>query len=208
MLISLRNDHREHLKLLLSQPEQVVADFCKLTVDYIQKGPSPKLYNTAALKLKVTPDAIQNCVYGLVNLLLVACKHQLSEADFRDSLLTLGFSEELTPILIQFYDGNKSEISNLKSSTLSEPHYDDLQWRLEVQLGSRALLKQVTPLIAMDLILKTKQEPEMHIEHKLLQTDLTNLLHITNELEKALDESRSRHSRKIQRMLNTYSQNN
>ncbi|XP_066155634.1 COMM domain-containing protein 2 [Euwallacea fornicatus] len=207
MLISLRNDHRDHLKLLLSQPEQVVADFCKLTVDYIQKGPSPKLYNTAASKLNVTPDAILNCVYGLVNLLLVAYKHQLSEADFRDSLLTLGFSEELTPILIQFYEKNKSEVLKLKSRGLSEPHYDDLQWRLEVQLGSRALLEQVTPLIAMDLTLKTEQGAEAHIEHKLLQTDITNLLHIANELEKALSESRSRHSRKVQRVLSNYTQN-
>lgn len=70
-------------------------------------------------------------------------------------------------------------------------------------MASRSLLHQVTPLITMDLQLKQDEEDgQGKHEHILLQTDPTNLVHITEELEKALNESRSRHSRKIQRALN------
>ncbi|CAG9768553.1 unnamed protein product [Ceutorhynchus assimilis] len=197
MLISLRNDHKEHLQLLTAQPEQVVADFCKLASDFLENGPTAKLFSTAASKLDVTVDVIENCIYGLINLLLIACKHQLSEADFRDSVLTLGFSENQETLLSKFYDTKKSLIHKINTKGLTGPHYHDLQWRFEVQLASRSMLQQVTPLITMDLALKTGSE----ISHQILQTDPTNLLHLANELEHALNQSRSRHSRKVQRAL-------
>lgn len=60
----------------------------------------------------------------------------------------------------------------------------------------------------MDLTLKTHKEDSLdpELKHTLLQTDPTNLLHLANELENALVESRSRHSRKIQRALNNMQQ--
>lgn len=70
-------------------------------------------------------------------------------------------------------------------------------------MSSRSLHQQVVPLMTLDLGLKTLKEDGSGYEkeHHLLQTDITNLQHITHELEKALIESRSRHSRKIQRAL-------
>lgn len=55
----------------------------------------------------------------------------------------------------------------------------------------------------MELVLKKKNEESTGIDREkiLVQTDPNNLLHIANELESALTESRSRHSRKIQRAL-------
>ncbi|KAJ8960794.1 hypothetical protein NQ318_020090 [Aromia moschata] len=203
MLVSLRSDHKEHLELLTKQPIQVVVDFCKLAIDFIQNGPNLKRYTTAAQKLNVEVDVVQNCIYGLINLLRVSCKHKLSEADFRDSVLTLGFSEEQQTVLSKFYQTKQNEVHQLNRRSINEPHYDDLKWRFEIQVASRALLQQATPLIAMELQLKTRKDYEMDVEKEkiLLQTDLNNLLHMANELENALVESRSRHSRKIQRAL-------
>lgn len=55
----------------------------------------------------------------------------------------------------------------------------------------------------MELALKKRNEEGLGIDREkiLLQTDPNNLIHIANELENALIESRSRHSRKIQRAL-------
>lgn len=95
MLISLRNDHKEHLSLLSNQSVQsctfnklmllllifvfsVLIDFCKLAIDFLQAGPNLKLYGAAAEKLSVELDVVQNCVYGLVNLLLLSCKHKVN----------------------------------------------------------------------------------------------------------------------------------
>lgn len=68
------------------------------------------------------------------------------------------------------------------------------------QTASRSLLKQVAPLVTLDLSLKNPDNPE-EIEHVLLQTDPTNLLHITQELEEALQESRSQHIRRISKAV-------
>lgn len=126
---------------------------------------------------------------------------QLSEADFRDSVLTIGFSAEQQSVLSKFYDSKQNDIQEvLSKQEIKEPHYHDLEWRFEVVVSSRALLEQVTPLVTMDLQLKTENEED--VKHVLLQTDPTNLVHLTEQLEKALNESRSRHSRKIQRALN------
>lgn len=129
---------------------------------------------------------------------------QLSEADFRDSVLTIGFSTEQQSVLSKFYESKQKDIQEVLSRLeIKEPHYHDLEWRFEVVVSSRALLEQVTPLVTMDLQLKTenKENGDTDIKHVLLQTDPTNLVHLTEELEKALNESRSRHSRKIQRAL-------
>lgn len=58
-------------------PFTVVVDFCKLAIDFIQNGNNMKLYSMAAQKLQVEAESVQNCVYGLVNLLLLSCKHKV-----------------------------------------------------------------------------------------------------------------------------------
>jgi hypothetical protein len=138
-----------------------------------------------------------------VNLIVESSRHQLSDLDFRDSVLTLGFSEEHQQILEVFYKGKKQEIHDaLARLTLDLPHYQDLEWRFEVQLASRALHHQVTPLITMNLTLETKTalaSGSTSRKNVVLQTDPTNLVHVTQVLEEALRGSRSQHSRQIQR---------
>lgn len=71
-----------------------------------------------------------------------------------------------------------------------------------VQLASRALHHQVTPLITMHLTLETKTafaSGSTSRKNVVLQTDPTNLVHVTQVLEEALRGSRSQHSRQIQR---------
>lgn len=55
----------------------MVLDFCKLAADFLQNGPNTKRYFTAAQKLEVDTDLVTNCVYGVVNLLLIACKNKV-----------------------------------------------------------------------------------------------------------------------------------
>lgn len=64
------------------------------------------------------------------------------------------------------------------------------------QVASRSLPHQVTPLIALDLSLQSQNQNEPR--NILLQTDTTNLSHITTKLKAALAESRTSYSRKLQ----------
>ncbi|KAG7200521.1 hypothetical protein KM043_001085 [Ampulex compressa] len=201
MLLTLKPDHKKHVMFLTEQIPQVLQDFCKLALDYLQKGPNIKLYTAAAQKLEVELDVIKNSVEGLVNLLLESCRYKLSAEDFRDSVIALGFSEEKEVILSRLYDVKKNEISDsLADIGIKLPQYHDIEWRFEVQVASRSLLKQVAPLVVMDLSLKNSGKPD-DIEHVLLQTDPINLLHMAQELEEALQEGRSQHIRRISRAI-------
>ncbi|KMQ92154.1 comm domain-containing protein 2, partial [Lasius niger] len=134
MLLTLKPDHKKHVLFLAEQSPPVLQDFCKLALDYLQKGPNVKVYNAAAQKLNVELDAIKNSVEGLVNLLLESCKHKLNPEDFRDSVIALGFTEEKEAILSKLYSIKKDEISNaLEEIGFKLPGYHDMEWRFEVQ---------------------------------------------------------------------------
>ena len=54
--------------------------------------------------------------------------------------------------LFQLYQEHCSEIrSILGQKAMDLPHYHDLEWRLEVQLSSRALSRQVEPTVLLRL---------------------------------------------------------
>ncbi|CAD1475915.1 unnamed protein product, partial [Heterotrigona itama] len=125
----------------------------------------------------------------------------LNSEDFRDSIISLGFLEQQEVILSKLYNVKKDEISNtLKDIGFKLPEYHDMEWRFEVQIASRALLKQVAPLITLDLSIKNSDKDE-NIEHVLLQTDPVNLSHITQQLEEALQEGYSQHIRRLSRAI-------
>ncbi|CAG9835241.1 unnamed protein product [Diabrotica balteata] len=201
MLISLKKIHKEHLHYLTLQPSQIVEEFCTLVTEFLDNGPNIERYAKIARKLGIEQEIIENTVYGITQLLLLSCKYKLSEADFRDSVLTLGFSPEQQTVLSNLYNSKQSKIHEVLKVPIKEPHFDDLRWRFEAQVSSRSLLHHVVPLVTMELTTKTEVGGTFEKEKCLLQTDPNNLLHIVNELERALAESKSRHSRKIQRAL-------
>ncbi|XP_031366854.1 COMM domain-containing protein 2 [Apis dorsata] len=201
MLLTLKPDHKKHVLLLTDYTPQVLQDFCKLALDYLQKGPNIKLYNAAAQKLEVEVSLIKNSVEGLVNLLIESCRYKLNSEDFRDSITSLGFSEQQEIILSKLYNVKKDEIlDTLKNIGFKLPKYHDMEWRFEVQIASRALLKQVAPLITLDLSIKNSDKDE-NIEHILLQTDPINLSYITQQLEEAVQEGYSQHIRRLSRVI-------
>ena len=66
-----------------------------------------------------------------------------------------------------------------------------------LQLSSRTLRQQVTPTILLKLRTRNGDESDV----KLLQTDVVNLLHLTEVLEEALDATKLASYRKLQRNL-------
>lgn len=149
------------------------------------------------------------CLYILSLLLLLLFSTnetfclQLNEADFRDSLLTLGFSSEQQSFFIKLCESKRDQFREILATLeLQEPNYHDLDWRFEIVAASRSLPEQVTPIITLDLQLKMQNAK---VKRLLLQTDVVSLVHVTHELEKALNESKGRHCRRIERMLHSHS---
>uniref|UniRef100_A0AAZ3R5V5 COMM domain-containing protein n=1 Tax=Oncorhynchus tshawytscha TaxID=74940 RepID=A0AAZ3R5V5_ONCTS len=166
---------------------------------FLRKGTNPKIYEGAARKLSVDAETVQHGVEGLMYLLTESSKLMISEVDFQDSVLVLGFTEELNHLLQQLYLENRKEIRHILGElTPSLPHYHNLEWRLDVQLASRALRQQVKPTVTMKLHL---EESGGDKSAKVLQTDPATLMHLIQELEKALAELKTTHCRRILRNI-------
>ncbi|XP_016131998.1 COMM domain-containing protein 2 isoform X3 [Sinocyclocheilus grahami] len=149
-------------------------------------------------KLDVSSERVQHGVEGLMYLLTESSKLTISEVDFQDSVLVLGFSEELNALLLQLYLENRKEVRQILSILApSLPHYHNLEWRLDVQLASRALRHQVKPTVTLKLHLEDGAKRSARV----LQTDPATLQHLIDELERALAELKSSHCRRILRNI-------
>ncbi|XP_011557513.3 uncharacterized protein LOC105388323 [Plutella xylostella] len=241
MIIFLSELQKDHLNLVIKQSPQVLVDFCKLAIDYLSNGINHAKYSTAANKFDTSITNIQNLVHAIVFLLVEGSKHNLSDCDFKSSLAIAGFPAEHQEVLIKLYNTKKSEISEcLHVLQQADLVYQDLTWRMEVEVASRFNNETVKPNISMDFVLmkpkkivpesalncvdfnSTKKETSIMeldinksveeataasqcqnvISHILLQCDLPNLLHLTNQLDQALKESKSQHVRKVKSALN------
>ncbi|XP_072516300.1 COMM domain-containing protein 2 [Salminus brasiliensis] len=198
MLLVLSDEHKEHLGFLPEVDPAVVGEFGRIAVEFLKKGSNPKIYEGAARKLNVPSETVQHGVEGLMYLLTESSKLMISEIDFQDSVLVLGFSEELNKLLLQLYLENRKEIRQILSELApSLPHYHNLEWRFDVQLVSRALRQHVKPAISLKLHLESGGIQTARV----LQTDPATLLHLIQELERALAEVKSNHCRRILRNI-------
>ncbi|KAK6308686.1 hypothetical protein J4Q44_G00201490 [Coregonus suidteri] len=125
----------------------------------------------------------------------------ISEVDFQDSVL--GFTEELNQL--QLYLDHMKEIRHILSvltHSLPRPGVEagctgtvvSLPACLLFLLASRALRHQVKPTLSMKLHL---EESGGEKSAKVLQTDPATLMHLIQDLEKALAELKTTHCRRI-----------
>lgn len=193
------DEYKEHLAFLPKVDPAVVAEFGRIAVEFLKRGINAKIYDGAARKLNFPIETVQHGVEGLMFLLTESSKLMISEVDFEDSVLVLGFSKELNQILLQLYLENRNEIRNIQTQLApSLPSYHNLEWRLDVQLASRSLRQQVVPVVTMRLLLDTAGGEQ---SARLLQTDPSTLLHLVSTLEAALASMKTNHARRILRNI-------
>lgn len=198
MLLVLSEDHKDHLAFLSEVDTAVVAEFGRIALEFLRRGTSPKIYEGAARKLGVPVEIVQHGVEGLMFLMTESAKHMISEADFLDSVLVLGFGEELNQILLQLYVQHQSQIRSILSQlAFNLPAYHNMEWRLDVQLASRSVHQQVIPILTMHLLLMRGYDSSSMV----LQTDPNTLLHLISSLEAALAAMKNSHVRRILRNI-------
>ncbi|XP_070816900.1 COMM domain-containing protein 2 [Chaetodon trifascialis] len=198
MLLVLSEDLKEHLTFLLKIDAAVVGEFGRIALEFLRRGTSPKIYEGAAKKLCVPVEMVQHGVEGLMFLMTESSKHMISEVDFLDSVLVLGFGEELNQILLQLYLQHHNQIRSILSQLPSSlPAYHSLEWRLDVQLASRSVHQQVIPMLMMHLLLRRGCDSSSRV----LQTDPNTLLHLISTLEAALAAMKTSHARRILRNI-------
>ncbi|KAM9384410.1 COMM domain-containing protein 2 [Pholidichthys leucotaenia] len=201
MLLVLSEDHKDHLSFLAKVEPTVVGEFGRIALEFLRRGTSPKVYEGAARKLGVPVELVQHGVEGLMFLMTESSKHMISEVDFLDSVLVLGFGEELNQMLLQLYLQHHGQVRTILSQLPSTlPAYHNLEWRLDVQLASRSFRHQVIPMMTIRLLLTRGCGSSDHIS-RVLQTDPSTLLHLISTLEAALAAMKTSHARRILRNI-------
>ncbi|CAK6978169.1 COMM domain-containing protein 2 [Scomber scombrus] len=202
MLLVLSEDHKEHLSFLPKVDTAVVGEFGRIALEFLKKGTTPKIYEGAARKLCVPVEMVQHGVEGLMYLMTESSKHMISEVDFLDSVLVLGFVEELNQILLQLYLQHQSQIRSVLSLLPSNlPAYHNVEWRLDVQLASRSVRQQAIPMLSLRLLLMRGCDSCIDHSSRVLQTDPSTLLHLISTLEAALAAMKTSHTRRILRNI-------
>lgn len=77
------------------------------------------------------------------------------------------------------------------------PAFRSLDWRLDVQMGSRCLRGQATPKMTIKLETEEGGRPTT----EFLQADLADMEHMCREIKNALQEGRSNHARRVSRSI-------
>lgn len=107
----------------------------------------------------------------------IVLSFQVTEIDFLDSILVLGFPEELNKELLRLYQENCKGIRAILSEmSLDLPHYHDLEWRFDVQLASRSLHRQAQPSILLRLHTKERGKVIMLAENNYQTDGLTDTI--------------------------------
>lgn len=208
MLLVLSEQHKGHLSFLSSVDPEVVVEFGRISLDFLRRGTSPKIYEAAARKLGASVEQVQRAVEGLMFLVLESCRRTLSETDFLDSVLVLGFSQDLNNTLLQLYLQQSAQVRPLLAQLAPTlPNYHSLEWRLDVNMSSRALRQQLCPVMTLCLWLTTGGSAGGSgagaggPERRLLQARPATVLHLLSVLEGALDSLKSSHTRRILRNI-------
>uniref|UniRef100_A0A182K691 COMM domain-containing protein n=1 Tax=Anopheles christyi TaxID=43041 RepID=A0A182K691_9DIPT len=216
----IRPDQSKQLRFLLDQPEEVLIEFCKLAIEYINSGINEKKCTVAAKKLSSTYEIVRGALEGLVALLIDSTKLALSEREFTSVVQTAldTINEKQTEILWQFITSKRNLVDNvLRASCQDELYFRDLEWRIEGRIASRTLRSQATPVIKMKFHLDTECVSEyrekLHSEpvdempeiesakptptrrEVLAETDPIMLQHMIQVLEQGLLEARTRRVR-------------
>ena len=196
MLLKISSENLQHLAFLHEAKDEIIKEFVNVSLEFLTSGINKRIFKVASQKLQAEESVVENVVIGLMQLFAEATKYKLSNEDLFDSLLAMGFSEVIANTIKEAFSGSATR-RTLTSCASTLPEYDNLEWRVDVQLGTRSLHQQITPLIRMKLHTSDGDQ----IKTNDVQTDPVNLLHMSRVVEEALEEMKSNHVRRILRNI-------
>ena len=122
-----------------------------------------------------------------------------------EELLTQGMdapalSSDAQTMLRTFYAQVAPELEQELKRFLHLPRYEKLAWRLQVRLGGRYIPRRA-PQPSFLIRLHTTKGDDRPAGQHLMRADLANMRRLTSELECALREDKSTHSRRVARRI-------
>lgn len=199
-LVALSAEALADAKLLPSFPGEVLAEFCKIAVDQVKSGSVNKAkYTKAADALKVDLASLVSAIQSLSHILLEGARRNATGDDLVNSLDGITLAEEQKAAVREAYALYFRDLRSLLADlSFKLPHYHNLEWRLDVQLGSRLVRNQVQPVLMVELETRDAEDAP---QKQLMQLDYANLDHLVQVLESAVKEVNTKHARRVVRYV-------
>ena len=174
--------------------------FCAAARELLRKPDDTSMFPKAARSLGVDVEQVESSIRALCFVLISGA----TSGRGADNLLT-GVSDFALPdshkeSLATFYKDVGTELEQELRKGFEMPRYRGLDWRLQVRVAGRYTPRQA-PQPSFLLRVHTSDAGGAGQKQHLIQADLTNLRRMTSELEAALAEDKSTHSRRIARRL-------
>jgi len=227
MIVSFSKDVFEDTRILPTLNTDFLREFIRIAIENIKSGTTAKSkYAKAADSLSVEVSVIERSIEALSEVYIECSRRNITESDFSTSIQELLFNPEQNKALSQVYSSNVKEIrSFLSDLSMRLPHYHNLDWRLDIQVSSRCLRNQVKPVFVLELETHSSAGPAAgntnttaststpsSIPSSLssdsssssvsqLQSDYANLQHMLEEVERAVNQFHTKHSRRMIRYI-------
>lgn len=226
-IVSVSDATRKQLQQLQKLDIGVAKELLRVSLNFIRKGRQEKILDKAAAKLSVPSKTVEDLIDAISIFLTEFSKQNLSDADITDSIAVLKIAPEGSPLSQLFKEfclSAKREVRDiLMKVSFDLPHYQDVEWRLDVELGSRCIRNTVAPFylvkikttvpaeeedlcteensFAASSSMVTQGENGYLVKESFVEIDPLSLKHITGELEKAIAESKTASSRRVMRNI-------
>ena len=207
--------------------------FCKLAVRSIIDGENSNQINKAATSLELDEDAVSGAVRALAQILVMlasASKNIVSDKMYKETLVPMKLSDDASTAIYGYYQLVHHQLRDvLRQFTIDTSRYQSLDWRLDIQVGSRSLHHRVDPVFLCELQTtgtKTQKTEDVgsfdsdeksngddgpssavgtlkngttQNEKTLFECDYANLENMITQFEQALRETRQSWYKKVSR---------
>lgn len=174
-----------------------MSEFCRLALEFTRSGAKKEVFARAAGSIGVQADEVASGVLGLSNVFKEAAKANLAKGEFLLSVSDLDLSDDAKNAIAEFYVGCVKEVQGLLAKlVMALPEYHHMDWRLDMELGSRMQRKVVEPKFVIRL---DTREPELKSTYA--EADFATLQRLIAELEAAEAEVKTAHSQRVARYI-------
>ncbi|ETI42547.1 hypothetical protein F441_12346 [Phytophthora nicotianae CJ01A1] len=182
-------------------------EVCKLAVRLFgsDKQSKRRLTRTASAS-GWEAEQTEKAVLAVAKILMDSAKAEMSERAFRLVLKGMTLPEHHVEVLTQLYGAHGTDIRECVSrdNGISVPHYRNLEWRIDLELGTRFHRNKPKPIVTLSLDTATQANSSTvpQTQSTCLRVDYDGLKLMQRQLEIALKEADSVHCSRIQRYMN------
>uniref|UniRef100_A0A7S2W7N7 COMM domain-containing protein n=1 Tax=Rhizochromulina marina TaxID=1034831 RepID=A0A7S2W7N7_9STRA len=178
--------------------EQLMATTA-VALDVLTTSDATSAIKSLAAQLQSRPHQVQSLVFGFSSVLWDCAKANLREGLFAQALQPLELPPGHVESIVQVYEGRYDAILERTAfAGIALHEFKDLDWRIDVEVSRRSIVQEVTPsfMLRLDLARSDRSRCSAH-----MQADAATMRRLQSQLEAALAEEKSVHSRRFQRYI-------